>query len=56
MIGDLFIQHRNNTCAVYMFAGGDFTPIHFPCRNSIRNPNSNAFIDLNNGKYLIKTV
>ena len=49
MIGDLLIQDSNDLRFIYLFENGNFTSIQqLLGDNKIRNPNSNAFIDLDN--------
>lgn len=48
MIGDLLIQAENNTRFICLFENGNFTTVEIFGTEKIRNPNSNAFIDLDN--------
>lgn len=48
MIGDLLVQAENMTRLIYLFDNGRFTTIELLGNETLRTPNSNAFIDLDN--------
>lgn len=46
MIGDLLAQAENMSRYIYLFDNGNFTTVNLFGDEKIRDPNSNAFIDL----------